>query len=165
MRFAEICMALIMAVFSIYLMWKSTELPIGWIEGEGPGGGAFPFWLSAGMLACCIVISINWYRRKSVPSRSQAPFMDKETFQLFFVVSAALTVMIGLIHVIGVYFSLPLFLAFYMRYLGQHSWRLISSFAILAPVITFMFFEVALTKTLPKGLTEPLFYPIYDLIY
>ena len=165
MRFAEICMALIMAVFSIYLMWKSTELPIGWIEGEGPGGGAFPFWLSAGMLACCIVIGINWYRRKSVPSRSQAPFMDKETFQLFFVVSAALTVMIGLIHVIGVYFSLPLFLAFYMRYLGQHSWRLISSFAILAPVITFMFFEVALTKTLPKGFTEPLFYPIYDLIY
>ena len=165
MRFAEICMALIMAVFSIYLMWKSTELPIGWIEGEGPGGGAFPFWLSAGMLACCIVISINWYRRKSGPSRSQAPFMDKETFQLFFVVSAALTVMIGLIHVIGVYFSLPLFLAFYMRYLGQHSWRLISSFAILAPVITFMFFEVALTKTLPKGFTEPLFYPIYDLIY
>ena len=100
-----------------------------------------------------------------MPSRSQAPFMDKETFQLFFVVSAALTVMIGLIHVIGVYFSLPLFLAFYMRYLGQHSWRLISSFAILAPVITFMFFEVALTKTLPKGFTEPLFYPIYDLIY
>ena len=39
MRVAEICMALVMAIFSIYLMWKSTELPIGWIEGEGPGGG------------------------------------------------------------------------------------------------------------------------------
>ena len=43
MRIAEFSMALVMAIFSVYLMWKSTELPIGWIDGEGPGGGAFPF--------------------------------------------------------------------------------------------------------------------------
>ena len=41
MRKAELIMALVMAVFSVYIMWKSTELPIGWIPEEGPGGGAF----------------------------------------------------------------------------------------------------------------------------
>ena len=43
MRKAEMSMAVFMALFSIYLMWKSAELPIGWIPEEGPGGGAFSF--------------------------------------------------------------------------------------------------------------------------
>ena len=51
MRRAEIVTASLMAVFSVYLMWKSAELPIGWIPDEGPGGGAFSFWLSAVMLS------------------------------------------------------------------------------------------------------------------
>ena len=34
MRLAELVMAIVMAVFSIYLMWLSTELDIGWIKGE-----------------------------------------------------------------------------------------------------------------------------------
>ena len=77
MRIAEFSMALVMAIFSVYLMWKSTELPIGWIDGEGPGGGAFPFWLALGMLICCAIIMYNWWRRKGPPSRSQEVFMDK----------------------------------------------------------------------------------------
>ena len=165
MRVAELCMAVVMAVFSVYLMWKSVELPIGWIEGEGPGGGAFPFWLSLGMLVCCGFIILNWINRATAVSKSENVFMDKEGLRLFLIVSIALATMIGLIHFVGVYVSLPLFMAFYMRYLGRHSWRLVSSISILTPIITFLFFEVALTKTLPKGITEPLFYPIFDLIY
>lgn len=56
MRIAEFVMAVVMAVFSLYLMWKSMELPIGWLPGRGPGGGAFPFWLSLGMFLCCVSI-------------------------------------------------------------------------------------------------------------
>ena len=55
MRAAELIMALIMGACSIALMAKSAELPIGWIRGEGPGGGAFPFWLAAGMLVCVVL--------------------------------------------------------------------------------------------------------------
>jgi putative tricarboxylic transport membrane protein len=164
-RKAELIMALVMAVFSVYIMWKSTELPIGWIPEEGPGGGAFSFWLGAGMLVCCIAIIYRWAKRMSPPSRSDAPFMDPEAFRLFVVITGSLGIMIGGIHVIGVYFSLPIFMAFYMRFLGQHSWRLISIFVVATPVVMFFFFEGALRKTLPKGFTEPLFYPLYDLIY
>ena len=35
----------------------------------------------------------------------------------------------------------------------------------LTPVITFLFFEIALKIALPKGFTDELFYPIYDLFY
>ncbi len=102
MRVAELVMAIFMAVFSVYLMWKSTELPIGWIPEEGPGGGAFPFWLSAGMLVCCMAVIVRWIRRTSPLSRSTEPFMDSHTLRMFALVAGSLTVMIGLIHIIGV---------------------------------------------------------------
>ena len=165
MRMAELVMGLVMGAFSLYLMWKSAELPIGWIAGEGPGGGAWPFWLSAGMLLCCIAIIFRWYRRITPESRSEAVFMDRRSFKLFVLNAGALTVLIGLFHIVGAYFSIPIFLIFYLRVLGGHSWKLTGSFAALTPVLTFLFFEIALQKTLPKGMTEPLFLPIFDFFY
>ena len=35
MRIAELVMALAMAALSLYLMWKSMELPIGWLPEIG----------------------------------------------------------------------------------------------------------------------------------
>ena len=118
MRRAELVMAVVMAALSLYLMWKSAELPIGWIPDEGPGGGAFPFWLSAGMLVCTLVIMLRWFRGSSPLSRSDEPYMDERGVRLFLVVAGSLTAMLGLIHVIGIYGSVPLFLAFYMRNMG-----------------------------------------------
>ena len=163
MRMAELAMAIAMGLFSVYLMFKSAELPIGWIPEEGPGGGAFPFWLAAGMLICCIWIIANWVRRTSPPSRSTEPYMDKQGFVLFLIAAGSLTLMIAAIHFIGVYGAVPLFLLFYLRFFGRHSWSLTLSLAIFTPIVTFFFFEIALRITLPKGHTEPLFYPLYDL--
>jgi len=163
MRVAEFVMTLVMALFSLYLMWKSTELPIGWIPGEGPGGGAFPFWLSLGMLLCCLWMMVRWVTRKSPPSRSTEAFMTPQTLKWFLLVAGSLTVMIGLIHIIGVYGAVPLFLIFYIRFLGRHSWVIAGSLAVFTPIAAFFFFEIALKKTLPKGFTEPLFYPLYDI--
>lgn len=163
MRVAELVMAVCLAIFSVYIMWMSTDLPIGWIEGSGPGGGAFSFWLGAGMLACCAAIIIRWFRRTSAPSRSTEPFMTDHAFKLFLVGAGSLTVMIGAIHFVGVYVAVPLFLLFYMRFLGHHRWALTASVAIITPVVTFFFFEIALKITLPKGVTEPAFYPLYDI--
>lgn len=165
MRVAELIMAVAMAIFSLYLMWKSSELPIGWIPGSGPGGGAFPFWLAVGMLLCCIAIIVRWFRRTSAPAQSTDPYMDRQTVRTFLLVAGSLTVMIGLIHVVGVYIAIPLFLIFYIRFMGRHSWTLTGGFAVVTPIATFLFFEIALKKTLPKGITEELFYPIFDLFY
>ena len=89
--------------------------------------------------------------------------MDTHTLELFLVGAGSLTAMIGLIHVIGVYGSIPIFLVFYMRFIGAHPWVITSAIAISTPIVTFLFFEIALNITLPKGYTEPLFYPIYDV--
>jgi len=163
MRRAELIAALVLALLSIVFMVKSAELPIMWIRGLGPGAGAFPFWLSLGMLLCCIWIIVNWVRRASPPAQSEEPFFDGNGLRLFVVGAGSLGVMIGLIHFVGVYVSVPLYLLFYLRWIGRHSWPLTAVIAVATPVITFFFFEIALNITLPKGVTEPLFYPLYDI--
>lgn len=162
-RRAELLMGLVLAIFSAYLMWKSAELPIGWIPGEGPGGGAFPFWLSAGMLLSALWILVRWFRRTTPQSRSTKDYLDSQSAALIITVVVGLTAMIGLIHFIGVYGSIPLFFIFYMKFVGRHSWPQTAAFAILTPIVTFFFFEILLHITLPKGVTEPLFYPLYDI--
>ena len=156
-------MAIVMALCSIGLMVKSAELPVGWIPDEGPGGGAFPFWLGAGMLACCVWTLVKWLRGRSPYSGSDEPYMDRQTLMLFVTAAGSLTVMIGLIHIIGVYFAVPALLVFYVRFVGRHAWWLTAALAAATPVVTFFFFEIALRITLPKGYTEPMFYPLYDM--
>lgn len=163
MRRAELIAALVLALLSIVFMVKSAELPVLWIRGLGPGAGAFPFWLSLGMLLCCIWIVVNWFRRATPPSQSEETFFEGNGVRLFVVGAGSLAVMIGLIHFVGVYVSIPLYLLFYLRWVGRHSWPMTSVIAVATPVITFFFFEIALNITLPKGVTEPLFYPLYDI--
>jgi hypothetical protein len=156
-------MATLMAAFSLYTMWKSAELEIGWIPNEGPGGGAFPFWLGVGMLICCMLIFTRQFRQVDVHVESQTSYMDKQTFVLFALVAGSLTITIGLIEFVGVYVAVPLFMAFYLRVIGSHRWLLTGSIATATPLLLFFFFEIALKITLPKGVTEPVFYPLYSI--
>lgn len=167
MRKAELVMAVVMGIFSLYLMWKSTELEIGWIPDEGPGGGAWPFWLSAIMLLSCLYIIVNWVRRSSPVARSEDGYMDQGTLIAVGLVAGALIVTVGLFYVIGVYGALPLFMIFYVRYLGRHTWTITAAMAIITPVATFFFFDIALKITLPKGLPiveETIFFPLYKIL-
>lgn len=168
MRKAEFVMAVAMGIFSLYLMWKSAELPIGWIPDEGPGGGAWPFWLSAIMLLCCVMILVNWYRRKSPPSQSDEVYMDRGTVIAVGLVAGALIVTVALFYVIGVYGAIPLFMIFYVRFLGRHSWMTTATMATVTPVVMFFFFDIALKITLPKGLPiveETVFFPLYRIFF
>ncbi len=152
-----------MALLSIYLMFKSTELDIGYIKGEGPGGGFWPFWLSAGMLLSTIWIAINWFRRSSPPSQSKEKFLDDYGVRMLLLVGGGVTVFIGLIHLAGMYGAILIFLIYYLRFLGRHSWGTTMAIALCSPVVTFFFFDIAMRIVLPKGYLEPLFIPLYDI--
>ena len=167
MRRAEITTAGLLALFSIYLMWKSAELEIGFIPDEGPGGGAWPFWLSAAMLICTLVIGFNGIRRRSPPSQSDEPFLDAYGLKMLLLVGGGLIAFVGLTHIISMYGAMLLFLLYYLRFLGRHSWTLTLTMAIALPLAFFFFFEGLMRITLPKGLsfTDPVFNVLYDIIY
>lgn len=160
---ADRLIAVGLMLLSAYFMWHATVLPIGWngMTG-GPGGGAFPFWLSAIMLACAGGILVRSLRGKSGYS---GDFFDPDTLRWVVSVIIALVVTIGLMGWLGAYVALPLFLFWYLRIFGKHGWVLTASLVICTPVFLFFFFEVTLKILLPKGLTEPLFTPLYAIFF
>jgi len=164
-RTAEMLMATMMGAFSIYLMYKSAELPIGWIDEEGPGGGSWPFWLSTIMLISCGGILYNWFRKKGSVATSTKVYIESHVLGDVLSVAVALIITVGLFSFVGIYGALPLFLIFYIRFMGKHSWRLTGILAVAIPVFIFYFFEITLKIILPKGLTEPLFLPLYKIFF
>jgi len=164
-RTAEILVAIALAIMSAGIMWKSTELNIGWVAGSGPGGGAWPFWLSAGMLLTCVWTIVRWFRRVTPQSRSREIFITRDTMAIVGPTVAGLVLLMVGTHTIGMYLSVSLFMIAFVRFMGRHSWVTTIALAIGAPVVMFVLFEWALTTSLPKGVSEPLFYPLYDLIY
>ena len=167
MRNGEIVTAGILALFSIHLMWKSAELPIGYIEGRGPGGGAWPFWLSAVMLLSCCMIAYNWWRGTSPPSQSEEPALDDYGWRMLFLVGGGIIGFVALVNIVSMYGAIMVFLIYYIKYLGRHSLALTLAIAIPVPIALFFFFEGARRIPSPTGMsfTETLFNILYEIIY
>ncbi len=165
MRRAELFTAVVFALLSGYLMWKSAELPVGWIPDKGPAGGAFPFWLSAAMLACSAWIFVRALRGATPESRTHGPFMDGPTVKLLAMAGGSLLVALILITWLGFYVAIPFLFVFWVRLVGRRSWMTTGILAVTVPVLTFFFFEIGMRILLPKGITEPLFYPLYQTFF
>jgi len=165
MRTAEIVMAVAMMLLSIYFMVHATVLPIGWTPGTGPGGGAFPFWLSAIMFIAATGILVRELLAAHAGRGSRSAFISRGALRDILIVAVSLLLTIAAIHVVGAYVAMVVFLAFYLRVMGHAHWYSIAAFCVATPVFVFFFFEVTLKILLPKGITEPLFIPLYAAFF
>ena len=153
-RTAELLMGIATLLVSLGLMWNvwSAGLRIDWVDGRGPGAGVWPFWLSLGMaLASCATL-YRWYTGATPESRSDAPYIDKVTLFLVSVSAFAILALLIMMTYIGTYLALMVFMFFFVRVLGQHTWGMTIGFVIGTPIFIYLLFEVALTNYLPKGL-------------
>ena len=164
-RRAEITVAVVLALCSIALMTKSAQNRITWSAEENMGAGFLPFYLSLGMLICTVLTIVKFILKKSPQSKDTSAFIDPEAFKFVSVTLISLIVLVFTIGYLGIYFSLIFFLAFYLRYFSEKSISFISIFSITTPILTFLFFEWLLKIPLPQGISEPLFYPVYDFMY
>ncbi|MDE0114758.1 MAG: tripartite tricarboxylate transporter TctB family protein [Albidovulum sp.] len=177
MRLAELVTATAIALLSVYLMWKSGEGP-SWdptaqrfaniginIDGRGPGSGFWPFWLSAAMFLASLAVIFNWATRRSRPSRSDDQYLDAEGKKMLVQVGGGLFAFLGLIHFLGYYGAIFLFLIYSVYYIGRHKLRLTLAVSVAVPVFCFFFFDIAMRIVLPKGYLEPLFLPLYEIFY
>jgi putative tricarboxylic transport membrane protein len=158
---ADSLIALGLMALAGYFMSHAARLPIGWDAARGPGGGAFPFWLSLLIFLAAAGILV----RSVLEGRPQRDFFDRDMLPSVIGVTVALGVTIALIPWAGAYIALPLFMVWYLRFFGRNSWLLTGILALATPVVLFFFFEVALRILLPKGLTEPLFIPLYATFF
>ena len=164
-RRAEITVAVVLALCSIALMMKSAQNRITWSAEENMGAGFLPFYLSLGMLICTVLTLVKFFLKKSPQSKDTSAFIDPEAFKFVSVTLISLIVLVFAIGYLGIYFSLIFFLAFYLRYFSEKSISFITIFSLTTPILTFLFFEWLLKIPLPQGISEPLFYPVYDFMY
>jgi hypothetical protein len=164
-RRAEITVAVVLALCSIALMMKSAQNRITWSAEENMGAGFLPFYLSLGMLICTVLTIVKFILKKSPQSKDTSAFIDPEAFKFVSVTLISLIVLVFTIGYLGIYFSLIFFLAFYLRYFSEKSISFITIFSLTTPILTFLFFEWLLKIPLPQGISEPLFYPVYDFMY
>jgi len=163
MRRAEFVTAVLLALLSVYLMWKSGEGPewdteyVHWsniginIDGSGPGKGFFPFYLALGMLVSCLWIIVNAIRRQSPPSRSDEPFMDGYAKKMLLLVGGGLIGFLILIDLISMYAAIAVFMLYYMLILGRHPVSLSVVTSLVVPFWLYLFFDIVMTKVQPKG--------------
>jgi hypothetical protein len=160
----ESLIALSLMAFGVWCMWYAVRLPIGWDGARGPGGGAFPFWLSAVMVAAAggvLVRSVT----AGMDAAALKPFFEAGMLGPVAAVTIGLIVTVGLMQVVGTYVAIPLFMFWYLRIVGRNGWTVTLALTLLTPVVLFFFFEVALLILLPKGITEPLFFPLYAMFF
>jgi hypothetical protein len=103
-RTAVLLMAGVVSLLSLGFMVKSFELYSGWVAGRGPGSGAWPVWLSAGMLAATVVTIVRWFTRATPESRSTDVYMSKAAVSI---VGTTVVALVGLLigtYYIGIYF-------------------------------------------------------------
>lgn len=159
---AESVVALCLMGLAAYFMWHATVLPIGWVRGSGPGGGAFPFWLSVIMfLAAAATLWKSVARNRD---RTE-PFFEPDMLRPVLAVTIALVVTIALIGWLGAYIAIALFMVWYLAIFGRHGWVLTATLTVGTLLTLFFFFEVTLKILLPKGVTEPLFFPLYAMFF
>ena len=137
MRRAEIITAFILGLFSVYLMWKSGEPP-AW----NPDAARFD--------------NIG-YDDTGAPGSGFWPFW-------LGVIMLASCVWTGinwaLRHSPASVSTAPFLDSYGWK---MHGWAVTLSIATAVPVVCFFFFDIAMRIVLPKGYSEPLFIPLYDI--
>ena len=93
--------------------------------------------------------------------------MDEFGWRTVIHVGGGVVAFVALISIVSMYGAIALFLFYYLRFLGRHSWVLSLGLSLVLPILLFFFFEGAMMISMPQGMafTQPFFDLMYDIIY
>jgi hypothetical protein len=148
MRAADLATAAVLTLLGGVVVLDSMRIGIGW-GSDGPRSGFFPFWLGVILIVASVTIGLQAWRRSSVK-----PFVTREQLDPVLKVLWPATAMVLLIKPLGLYVAAMLYLAFYMRWVGRHSWLAVICCAVGVPLLTFVVFELWFLVPMPKGPLE-----------
>jgi putative tricarboxylic transport membrane protein len=148
MRAADLITASILILLGGLVIVDAMRLGVGWGI-DGPKSGFFPFWLALIMVTCCAIIMAQQVR-KATGRR----FAEREKVAPVLKVLWPAVLAVALMQWLGLYVASALYLGFYMRWVGHHSWATVISLAFGIPLVTFLVFERYFYVPMPKGPLE-----------
>jgi hypothetical protein len=148
MRAAEIVTTSILILLGGFVLVDAMRLGVDW-GSAGPRSGFFPFWLALIMIVTCAVI----LAQAAMSGRTKS-FVSREQLGPVLKVLWPATAAVALMHFVGLYVASALYMRFYMRWVGRHSWVAVVTVAIGIPIGCFLVFEKWFLVPMPKGPLE-----------
>jgi putative tricarboxylic transport membrane protein len=148
MRAADVVTASVLMLLGGVVLFDAVRLGFGW-GADGPRSGFFPFWLALIMVLCCAVIIFQAAR--GGPGKS---FVSREQLDSVFKVLWPAVAAVALMHFVGLYVASALYMGFYMRWVGRHSWAMVVAIALGVSIGSFLVFEKWFLVPMPKGPLE-----------
>jgi len=148
MRTADIITASLLTALGLLVLVEAIRLGFRWGP-DGPQSGFFPFWLAVILIGHSIAVIVRALRR-----HAEGPFATPEQLRSVLTVAVPAAVMVLVMQFVGLYVASALYLGFYIRKVGRHSWPLALGLAVLVPVAIFVVFERWFLVPLPKGPVE-----------
>jgi len=148
MRAADLITASVLMLLGGVVLFDAARLGIGWGT-DGPKSGFFPFGLALILVLMCAVVAAQAARRAS-----QKPFVSREQLGRVLKVLWPAAGMAVLTQILGLYVASALYLGFYMRWVGRHSWLAVVALSLGVPIATFLIFEKWFLVPMPKGPLE-----------
>ncbi|HEY2987785.1 MAG TPA: tripartite tricarboxylate transporter TctB family protein [Candidatus Binatia bacterium] len=148
MRAAELVTASVLMLLGGVVLFDAVRLGFGW-SADGPQSGFFPAWLALIMIAVCGMIMVQVLRNsdgKSFVTRAQLGPVLKVLWPA--------TAAVALMHFVGLYVASALYVGFYMRWVGRHSWTTVVTIALGISIGSFLVFEKWFLVPMPKGPLE-----------
>lgn len=152
LKMAELMMAAVFFVLGAIVVYDSVRLGFRWGE-DGPEAGYFPFYIG---LLMCVSSLINAAGGLRIPAAKNSTFVQTGQLRLVLSVLVPSAVYVGLIGWLGIYVASIIFIAFFMRWLGNYAWWKLAAVSIGNSVVFFLIFEVWFKLPLPKGPLEAL---------
>jgi putative tricarboxylic transport membrane protein len=145
MRAAELVTASVLMLLGGVVLFDAVRLGFGWGP-DGPRSGFFPFWLALIMVVVCGVIFVQAARGGQGKS-----FVNREQLDSVLKVLWPATAAVALMHFVGLYVASALYMGFYMRWVGRHSWVTVVAIALGLSIGSFLIFEKWFLVPMPKG--------------
>jgi len=144
---------LIIALASVF-MFDSWRIGVGWIEGQGPAAGFFPFWVALIMGTASVV---NLVRAAiGVEEDGAETFVSRTAFVRVLMVLVPTAGYVLLIQLIGIYVASAIFIIGFMLASREAVVKALAV-GLGVPVALFLMFERWFLVPLPKGPLEAMF--------
>lgn len=149
---AELWVAGFTFLLGAIVVYDSWRIGARW-AGDGPQTGYFPFYVG---LILCVASLVNFVRGLLIRKEMNGVFVETGQMKLVLSVLIPSSVFAGLVGWLGIYVSSILYIAFFMRWLGNYLWWKVVLVSLGTNVFFYVVFEIWFQVPLPKGPIESL---------
>lgn len=128
------------------------------MAGDSAGGGEGSvlaghalFAICAWLLVMMAVFFLFCMLASTSDQRRSQPYLDLHGVKVLLTVGGPVFLLVLLTEFISMYLAMAVFLFYYLMFLGRHGLLLSVAMAVVLPFWMYLFFDITMTTTLPKG--------------